>query len=185
MADTRIKTGKCRASYLTVINPKAGQDGGPPKYSVALLIPKKDTETVKLIKSAIKAAHEADKQNKNHLKGVTNPRNPLHDGDGEKPNGGAYGPECAGHWVLNTSSTQKPGLVDKTNTRMEDAQEWYSGIFVRADINFYAYNTKGNKGIAAGLNHLKKLSDGEALSGGGNPETAFDDDYEDEDEDIL
>lgn len=180
MKDTKVTTGKVRASYLTVITPKAN-DSGAAKYSVALLIPKTDTETVRKIKEGIKNAIENDRSDKNHLKGVSNPKHPLHDGDGEKPNGGEYGPEAKGHWVLNASSMNKPGLVDINNNLLPEPSEWYSGIYVRAAVNFYSYNRNGNKGIACGLNHLQKRADGEPLSGSGNPQAAFNDDYEDDD----
>jgi len=180
MQTTKMNTGLVRASYLNVITPRANE-GGTAKYSVALLIPKTDTETIRKIKECIKAAIQADKEGSNHLKGVANPKNPLHDGDGEKPNGGEYGPECKGHYVLNASSSNKPGLVDINSELLPEASEWYSGIYVRANINFYAYNRNGNKGIACGLNHLQKRRDAEPLSGGGSPVAAFNDDFEDDD----
>lgn len=37
----------------------------------------------------------------------------------------------------------------------------YSGVYGRASINFYAFNSNGNKGIACGLNNLQKIGDGE------------------------
>lgn len=181
MLTTKMNTGKCRFSYLNAVTPRANE-GGIEKYSVQLLVPKTDTVTVKKIKDAMAAAHANDKEGKNLLKGVATPKNPLHDGDGEKPNGGFYEDCCKGHWVMNASSASKPGLVDINSDILPDPNEWYSGIYGRAAINFYAYNTSGNKGIACGLNHLQKLTDGEPLGGGvGNPTTAFDDDYQDDD----
>lgn len=176
---TKINTGICRASYLTVITPRA-QNGGDEKYSVQLLIPKTDTATINAVKGAIAAAIAEDRKGKNRLVGIEQPKTTLHDGDGLRPSGGKYGEECFGHMVLSTSSKQKPGLVDINNNLLPEAAEWYSGIYVRANINFYAYNTGGSKGIACGLNHLKKMRDGEALSGGGDPSSAFDDDYQEE-----
>ena len=38
--------------------------------------------------------------------------------------------------------------------------EVYSGVYGRASINFYAFNSNGNKGIACGLNNLQKIRDG-------------------------
>ena len=40
----KIVTGKVRFSYANVFTPKAGMNGGEPKYSVSILIPKSDTE---------------------------------------------------------------------------------------------------------------------------------------------
>ncbi len=55
------------------------------------------------------------------------------------------------------------------------------GVYGRASINFYAFNSNGNKGIACGLNNLQKIRDGEPLGG----KTRAEDDFEDEDEDFL
>jgi hypothetical protein len=177
-----MNTGIVRLSYLNVVTPRVAPGSTDAKYSVALLIPKTDTETLKNIRAAIQAAIESDREGKNLLKGVNTPKNPLHDGDGEKPNGGAYGEEAKGHYVLNATSKTKPGLVDINRDLLLEETEWYSGIYGRANINFYAYNASGNKGIACGLNHVQKIRDGEPLGGGGSPTDAFDDGF---DADIL
>ena len=49
----------------------------------------------------------------------------------------------------------------------------YSGCYVYASVNFYAYNTSGNKGIAAGLNNVLKVADGEPLGGRISAEADF------------
>jgi len=184
---TKVQTRKCRASFLTIIAPKAAAPNAEPKYSVMLLIPKTDDVTVKRLKDAAAEAHEADKAGSNKLKGVKNPPLPLHDGDGLTPKGKEYGPECHGHWVLSVNSKNRPGLViredgEKIPCKDPSPDVWYSGIYVAASLNAYVYSTAGNTGITFGLNHLMKLADGPALSGGGNPMEAFDDEFEDEDD---
>ena len=47
-----------------------------------------------------------------------------------------------------------------------DKDEFYSGVYGRISLNMLAFNTSGNKGIAAGLQNLQKLEDGEMLAGG-------------------
>jgi hypothetical protein len=69
---------------------------------------------------------------------------------------------------LNANSVNKPGIVDADREEIMSKEEFYSGCFGRAAINFYAYNQSGNKGIACGLNNLQKLEDGDRLSGGGS-----------------
>lgn len=54
-----------------------------------------------------------------------------------------------------------------------DSTEFYSGCYGRAAINFYAFNTNGNKGIACGLNNLMKTADGDALAGKASAEADF------------
>ena len=49
-------------------------------------------------------------------------------------------------------------------------------------INFYAFNSNGNKGIACGLGNIQKIRDGEPL---GSRSNAVDDFATDSDEDFL
>lgn len=58
----------------------------------------------------------------------------------------------------------------------------YSGVQGRASINFYAFNSNGNRGIACGLNNLQKLSDGTPLGGKSRAEDDF---STSDDEDFL
>ena len=56
---TKVITGpRTRWSYANVWDPKS-INGGTPKYSVSLIIPKSDKKTVEAIKAAIQAAYEA------------------------------------------------------------------------------------------------------------------------------
>lgn len=179
MALTQITTGKVRFSYCNLFTPKASQAGGPETYSVTLLINKNDSFTVNKIKAAIGAA-KAQYLAKNAGKKLPSElKNTLHDGDGEKPNGGEYGPECAGCYVMTVSSRNKPVLVAADKTPIVDPNEIYSGCYGRAILNFYVYDTNGNKGISAGLNGVMKLTDGEPLSGGIVTDKDWDDDWSD------
>ena len=115
----------------------------------------------------------------------TNLKSTLHDGDGERPNGGEFGEECKGCYVITVSSNNKPVLVHSDKTPLTDPQELYSGCYGRAIINFYVYDTQGNKGISAGLNGIMKLYDGEPLGGGVVTDSDWDDGWEDEDDNDL
>ena len=52
---TKVITGEVRLSYANVWEAKS-INGGKPKFSVSLLIPKDDTDTVDAINAAIEAA---------------------------------------------------------------------------------------------------------------------------------
>ena len=52
----KVLTGECRLSYCNLTTPRAAQQGGEPKYSVTLLIPKTDVATKADIDAAIQAA---------------------------------------------------------------------------------------------------------------------------------
>lgn len=184
--DTKVVTGKVRLSYCNLFTPKAVEEGQEAKYSCTILIPKSDKATAQKIKAAIEAARTvgADTLKDKNGKIPTNVKTSVHDGDGEKPNGGEYGEECKGHYVINASSKQKPGIVDSSCKEIIDSTEVYSGCYGRVSINFYAYNTKGNKGIACGLNNVQKLEDGDYLGGRSRAEDDFDA-VENEDDDLL
>lgn len=177
---TKVVTGKVRFSYVNVFQPRAAADGQEPKYSICLLIPKSDKKTLAKIKAAINAAIEngKDRWGGSVPKYV---RTPLRDGDEERPDR----PEFQGHYFLNCTSKYKPGIVDRNLDPIMDPTEFYSGCYGRASINFYPYSVSGNKGIAAGLNNLQKLEDGEPLGGRTRPEDDFDQWEDDEDDDFL
>ena len=178
---TKVITGvKTRWSYANVWQAKS-INGGTPKFSVSLIIPKSDTKTVTAVKNAIQAAYE---EGQSKLKGSSKSvpalsaiKNPLRDGDVERPDDAAY----KDSYFINANSTTAPGIVDAARNPIIEHSEVYSGVYGRASINFYAFNSNGNKGIACGLNNLQKISDGEPLGG----KTRAEDDFADEDEDFL
>lgn len=164
----KVVTGKVRFAYCHVFTSFSMEEGKEPKYSVSILIPKKDKTTVEKIQKAIKEALE---EGKAKLGGKIPPtyKNPLRDGDEERPDDDSY----AGCYFVNANSSRKPGVVDASLNPIIDQDEFYSGCYGRASINFYAFNVAGNKGIAAGLQNLQKLEDGERLAGGSSAEDDF------------
>ena len=81
--------------------------------------------------------------------------------------------------VTVSSLATAAGIVDADRNTIIDRSEVYSGVYGRASINLYAFNSKGNKGIACGLNNLQKIKDGEPLGGKSRAE----DDFATEDDD--
>ena len=181
----KVITGKdTRWSYCNVWEAKA-INGGTPKFSVSLLIPKTDTVTVKKIKAAIEAAYrEGEAKLKGNGKTVaplTAIKTPLRDGDAERPDDPAY----AGHYFLNANSATAPGIVDADCQPILTRSEVYSGVYGRASISFYAFNSSGNRGVACGLNNLQKIRDGEPLGGRASAESDFSDFDDEDDDDFL
>ena len=74
---------------------------------------------------------------------------------------------------LNANSKQAPQIVDRQVQPILDQSEVYSGCYGRVSITFYAYNSNGNKGIAAGLGNVQKLRDGEPLGSRANAKDEF------------
>lgn len=169
-ATTKVVTGKVRFSYANVFEPRALNEGEEPKYSVCVLIPKSDTKTIKAINKAIEAAKIAGKAKIADKNGKipSNLKTPLRDGDDERSDDPAF----EGCYFLNANSSRKPGLVDKDLNPILDREEFYSGCYGRVSLNFFAYNVQ-SKGIAAGLNNLQKLEDGERLAGGSSADEDF------------
>lgn len=174
---TKVVTGKVRFSFCNIFEPKASPNGGDPKYSVTLLIPKSDTVTVGKIKEAMAEAREnfVKKNGANSL--PVKPNHTLHDGDGVRDSGDPYGPECKGCYVITVSSKQKPVIVDSFRNEITDPGEVYSGCYGRASINFYGYSQSGKKGISAGLLSIQKLHDGEPFGTVGSADD-FDDGFQ-------
>ena len=179
---TKVITGvNTRWSYANVWDPKS-INGGTPKYSVSLIIPKSDTATVNKVKTAIQAAYDEGqsklKGNSRSVPSLSLIKTPLRDGDLERPEDPTY----ANCYFINANSPTKPGIVDAACNEIIERSEVYSGVYGRASINFYAFNSNGNKGIAVGLNNLQKIRDGEPLGG---KSRAVDDFATEDDDDFL
>jgi Protein of unknown function (DUF2815). len=192
---TKVITGKVRLSYVHVFEPRPDDDGNE-KYSCSVLIPKSDKETLRKIKAAVDAAIEQGKTSKWGGKVPANLKKPLRDGDEERPDDEAY----AGHYFLNATSKTKPGIAKPIGKgpdgrvkfqEITDSTEVYSGCYAKVSLNFYPFDAKGNKGVAAGLNNIVKVQDGEFLGGRASVQEDFaDEDFDDvvesgDDEDFL
>ena len=179
---TKVITGvNTRWNYVNAWEPKS-INGGAPKYSVSLIIPKSDTKTIEKIQAAIQAAYDEGqgklKGNGKSVPALSVLKTPLRDGDAERPDDEAY----ADSYFINANSGTAPGIVDADRQPILERSEVYSGVYGRASINFYAFNSNGNKGIACGLNNLQKIKDGEPLGGKSRAEDDFD---TEEDDDFL
>lgn len=174
---TKVITGEVRLSFANVWEPKS-INGGAEKYSVSLIIPKSDNKTLTAIQKAIDAAIEEGRgkfggkiPNKSALK------LPLRDGDIDRPDDEAY----ANSYFVNANSATAPEIVDKSLKSILNRSEVYSGVYARVSINFYAFNSNGNRGIACGLGNIQKVSDGEPLGGKTSAADDFASDYEGDD----
>lgn len=167
---TKVVTGKVRFSYANVFEPKAVNDDEAPKYSVCVIISKDDKKTLDAIRKAIEAAKQAGKAKLADKNGriPSNVKTPLRDGDDERGDDPAF----ENSYFLNCSSNRRPSIVDKDLAPIMDREEFYSGCYGRVSLNFYAFNVQ-SKGIAAGLNNIQKLSDGERLAGGSSADEDF------------
>lgn len=170
--DTIVRLGEVRFSYTAVFQPKKNDNGTPSKYGVCIIIPKEDTETVNLVKEAIDAAKQRGKMEKWGGKIPANVKSCLRDGDIDREDDEAF----AGCYFLNASSRNKPGvkvLEDGVVSDALDDEDFYSGCYGAVTLDFFPYESSGNKGVGAGLNNVIKTRDGDRLSGGRSADEDF------------
>ena len=129
MNPTKVITGKdTRWSYCNIWDAKS-INGGTPKFSISLIIPKSDETTIRKIKAAIEAAYH-DGESKLRGNGKTVPplvaiKNPLRDGDTERPDDPAY----KNAYFVNANSATAPGVVDADCNPILTRSEVYSGVY--------------------------------------------------------
>jgi len=159
---THVVTDKVLFNYAHLLEPVVPMNGGDPMYSVCVIIPKSDTETLDAIKKAIdNAIHEGVDRFGGKIPNIKTLRIPLRDGDVDREGQEEY----ANSWFINTKSKFKPRVVDKTLRDLETEDEVYSGMYGRISLNFYAYANSGNKGVSCGFDSVQKLEDGNRFGG--------------------
>jgi hypothetical protein len=165
-----VLTPEFRASYAKVFRAEKNDLSGEMEYSIVALFPKGADLTV--LKNEVTAA-ATEKWGADKSKWPKGLRTPLRD-QAEMEKEGKLPDGCeAGAIFVRMKSKQKPGLVNAALQAIIDETEFYSGCFARAQVRAYAYDQKGNKGVAFGLQNLQKLRDGDPLSGRQKAEDAF------------
>lgn len=157
---------------------------GDPVYSVELRIPKSDTATVELIRSALDAAKEEARiaRWQGKVPYIEARVSGLRDGDIEKSDK----PEYKNMYFISCSSKTQPGLLsydcDPFGKRLPitDPVDLYSGCWAYVSISFYGYNNVG-QGITTSIHNVLKFKGAPKgfsdtkLSGGPSAEEDFKD----------
>jgi hypothetical protein len=180
-ANTKVIVGPVRFSYAHIWEPSAIEEGQEKKYSVSLIIPKENKKLIKQINDAIEGAKQQGKTTKFAGKIPAKLKNPLRDGDEERPDDENY----ASSFFINANCKTKPGIVDKDRNPIINQDEFYSGCYGYASVTFYPFNTSGNMGIACGLNHVMKTKDGDPLGGRSTADADFADLVVEDEDDFL
>lgn len=174
---TKVVTGVVRLSYANIWDPTS-INGGTPKYGVSLIIPKNDDKTIAAINTAVdNAIKDGVAKFGGKIPNKATLKLPLRDGDTEREDE-AY----KNAYFINANSTTAPQIVDRSVQPILDRSEVYSGCYARVSINFYAFNSNGNRGVACGLGNIQKVKDGEPLGG---KSSAADDFSTEQDDDFL
>lgn len=165
-SETFAKTPVFRVSYPNIFKPKLNELNGKNEYSLVALFPK-GADLSALQKAATAAATK--KWGADKTKWPKNIRSPFRD-QGERAkdvDGKSVLPAGyeAGAIFLTLKSKEKPGVVDQQVNDIMDESEVYAGCYMKASVNAYAYDEKGNRGISFGLGNLQKVKDGESLGG--------------------
>ena len=172
--ETNVRLGLVRFSFPYVFQKRLNEKGEPDKYSLCVIIPKSDTDTVKLLNEAVEAAKLKGKAEKWGGKIPAKVKSPLRDGDIDREDDPAF----KGCWFFNCSSKQAPGVrvrEDGIVTEALDESEFYAGCYGAVTVNAFPYNSNGNIGVGIGLNNVIKLEDGERLAGGRSADEDFSD----------
>lgn len=178
---TKITTGICRLSYLKVAKAEKSKEfpNQDPRYSVCVLIDKKDSETLSRVKGAVTTAADT------FFNGKVPPKmkNPLRDGDVDHPNDDAY----KGMMFVNAWTGQdSPPMLKEGPDRTEviNAREWVSGDYGNVVLNFRGYDQSGSKGVGAYLGGIWFRKKGKPLVSSVS-ENDFDNAFGDVDDDFL
>jgi hypothetical protein len=164
----KVLTETFRVSFPHLDKPHAMEEGGTPKFGLAMLFDKTSPGLEKL-RAACKAA-VAKKWGDKPPKGL---RTPLRDGNEKDYDG------YKDMIYVSASSTDQPGIVDQTKNAL-DPRKVYAGCFARATVVAFAYDKAGNKGVAFALHNVQFVKNGEPF---GNKRQAEDDFTEIEGED--
>lgn len=167
--ETTVVLGPCRLSYTHLLQRHSHNGEGEGKYSTNILIPKSAKETVAAVRGAIEAAKRAGVISKWGGKEPKKLELALRDGDVDREDDPIY----AGHYFLNAKASTRPGVVDRDGSPIVDEEEVYSGMWALVSVSMFPYDVNGNRGVACGLNNVKKWRDGERLGGRASAESDF------------
>lgn len=153
--NTKIKvvTGLVRFANVHLYKLKSWAEGELPKYSLTLIIPKSDAKTIESINSAYAQVLDLNKSKFSKKLMISSG---LKDGDVDRSD-----PIYSDSYFINTSASEKPGIVDVDLNPLIGINDVYDGCYGRASITFYPYLLSGKGGIGVGLNNVQKLRDGE------------------------
>lgn len=167
-----------------LFNPKPYEAGGTPKYTCTIMFPKDSKPHTDFLRdlhadlNACLVGEWPDEVQRPKPKLMDDSRSPIKDGDAVNTQGilfTAKNPELKGHYFIRLSSSRKPTLIDAGRQEILDANQLYSGCYVKVNLNAYAFNMSTNKGVTFGLNAVQFIKDGESLGGAGqiNVDEAF------------
>lgn len=170
--ETQILTPVFRMSFPNLFEPKYNELAEKNQYSVVMMFDKKNV-------AELKGMYDLMKKVANHRFGANAKglKNPFKDGDTARNQAEELikdkNPSYAGHMILSSWSKNQPGIVDQKLQVIINHDEIYGGCYARAQLNCYAYEVKGNRGVSFGLLHIQKIKDGDPFGVRTKVEDAF------------
>ncbi len=161
---SKVTTPEFRASFPNLSEPRKNDLNGKEEYSVVALF-SKGADLSKLEKACKDAM--VKKWGSDKSKWPSQIRSPFrkHEEKAKNVEGKQILPngyEDGGVFV-NFKSQQKPQLVDQNVDDVIDKDKIYAGCYLRASVNAYAYDMKGNRGVSFGLGNVQFLKDGDPI----------------------
>lgn len=182
--NNRMVTCVVRMSYEHVWKAWAGKnpkEGDKPKYQFQALIPNREKATLEKLEDLIEQAKEEGREKwpKRNWESRRLAVPEISVGRDKYPDN----PDMRDVTCVSFKSVKRPGIIDQDSQEILDESEIYSGCYVKAEISVYPYSGETYYGIAIGLNHIKKVKDGEPLGGGQTDpnDVAWGDDDRDDD----
>lgn len=169
----KFTTPVFRASFLTVFEPRAFEDGEP-KYSVEMLFHETKSDLTDFKKKLYQVAESA--WGKDTKLWPKNFRFPFKKGDDKDDAGEAY----AGHLYARADSKRQPGIYDQEKNDIISKNEFVSGDYARASLFMVPYENIGGKGpdgrsgIKLYLQGIQLYKKGEPLGAAGSSRNDFD-----------
>ena len=164
-----INTPQARLSFPHLFTAELNDLSGKMEYSTVALFPK--GADLSEMKAAAQAAVVA-KWGSDPAKWPSPLKSPFRD-QGEGGRADKYSGYEAGATFVTFKSQNRPGVVDVNVKAVIDPSRVYAGVWAIIHTNCYAYDNKGNRGVAFGLEHVQVIKDDEPLDGRTKVEGAF------------
>ena len=176
---TRVILRNVRGSYLNLFTPRAQEENQTPKYSAAWLFdkealdPKSETPAAKSFRELVAAVKSVIKEAWGD-KVPDNVKSPIHKGTERANDDGTYPSGYSADMVyINTSSKEKPGVIDQAKQDITDPALAPSGYYYNVSVTVFAFGvsaearkrTGGNRGVAFGLGNVQLVRAGERFDG--------------------
>lgn len=174
----QVLTPKGEFAYVNVFRPGEPMEGSDkdPQYQLTIIWDEDDPKLQKLEDKILEVAKAKFGAKAEQMIAKGQLKTPLRDGSERDTD------FLQGKKFMTARSNDRPDCVNEDLEDIIDSKEIYPGAIGRMDVWLYAYDKAGNKGVAAILNNVQKLEEGERKGGRRSASDAFGAD-EDEDED--